>query len=76
MNKLTRQWFDEVNQDGMIKKEADGPKVYFKKSSADKVAYHNVNSQASSSNILLETTDESDEEDEQVVIDKTQLIRK
>jgi hypothetical protein len=88
MNKLTKQWFDEVNQDAQAaSREQDGPKVYFKKTpSGDKktsesknVAYHNLNqmSVGATSNILLDSTDqESDEDEEQVVIDKTQLLKK
>lgn len=84
MNKLTRQWFDEVNTDARPA-SSDAPRVYFKKNkeeqarskTVDNKTYHHLN--ASSSNILLESTSEDEDggdADEQVVIDKSQLLKK
>jgi hypothetical protein len=77
MNKLTKQWFDEVNTDAMPMKPTDD-RVYFKKNPAaqgttaaatkqkttkfDKnVAYQTLNTSSRSNNILLESTDDENE---------------
>ncbi len=84
MNKLTKQWFDEVNQDAQFKPPEEGPKIFFKKSETtqsgskktpenrQKISYHHLNT-PSSSNILLETSDDDESDDlndEQIVLDQ------
>ncbi len=89
MNKLTKQWFDDVNRDvnDAVHNEADangGAKVFYKKPAhlangklkPNKYAGSNT---SGSSKVLLESTDEDDDDDdndEQIVIDKTLLLRK
>jgi hypothetical protein len=85
MNKLTKQWFDEVNREGETNYANAESKIYYKKpttstqnglkspSDNSHVAYHNLNASAAS-NILMESSDEDDDQDEQVIIDKIKLI--
>lgn len=86
MNRLTKQWFDEVNTDALPTATASPSenRVYFKKSSVQSKSrtpkndkgpvYHNLNSSSKSNNILLESTeDEYNSDEEEVVIDKQQI---
>lgn len=78
MNTLTRQWFNEVNQDHIGSREESKSKVTFKKSNGvsttinDNKTYHKLDPKNAAS-ILLDSTDDEDDDDD-VIIDKTKLI--
>lgn len=82
MNKLTKQWFDDANQDANTSRNSSGESsVYFKKPSTngnkikttlDNKVYQNLNS-----TVLLDSTeneDDNDEDEEELVIDRSNLI--
>ncbi|RNA38789.1 sodium hydrogen exchanger 8 [Brachionus plicatilis] len=70
MNRLTKQWFDESNQDAQTSRD-DGPRIHFKKPIETKIDndkfYRNVNS-----TVFL---DSSDDNEDDILIDKTHLIK-
>ncbi|CAF0728350.1 unnamed protein product [Brachionus calyciflorus] len=77
MNRLTKQWFDETNQDAKASSHnQEATRVHFKKPSNNQTkidndrVYRNI-----SSTILLDSSDDDDEDDEEIVIDKTNLIK-
>ena len=89
MNQLTKQWFDDANQDAAPTRYSEGQtRVTFHKSktspvssnnsklTVDKKTYHNLNNvHGATSNVLLDSTDDDDYEDqEEIVIDQIQLI--
>ena len=87
INKLTKQWFDDANREANVSQKLDAEsKVYFKKSANqlngglkttrfDDKTYDILDSSATT-NILLDSTDDDDDlEDEQLVIDKTNLVK-
>ena len=87
MNKLTKQWFDDVNRDvnDLTMSDLGGSKVFFKKPSPNSSQANGKlmpnkyagSTTSGSSKILLESTDEEDEDDEdEIVIDKNLLPKK
>ena len=69
MNRLTKQWFDESNQDAHASRDDDGPRIHFKKPTETKIdndkTYRDINS-----TIFLDSSDEDD-----ILIDKSHLIK-
>lgn len=76
MNRLTKQWFDESNQDAKLNNQ-ESTRVHFKKPSGKQTKVDNdkVYRNLSSNTVLLDSSEDEDDEDEEIIIDKTNLIK-